>query len=399
MNIIDLEKKFFFQTYKRSPVVFVHGEGKYLWDDRGKRYIDFFSGVGVNIFGHCHPEIVKAIQNQTRNLIHTSNLYYAQPQVLLAEKLIKLSFPGRVFFSNSGAEANECAIKLTRKWGKKAGTRHEGRGRYEIIVFENSFHGRTLATLSATGQKKFHQGFEPLVPGFKYAKFNDLDSVERLVNPKTCAIMVELVQGEGGVNVARKEFIQGLKKICGVNKLLLIFDEIQTGLGRTGKIFAYENYGVKPDILTLAKGLAGGLPLGATIGSERIAHLFSYGDHGSTFGGNLVACSASLSVLGLLNQKVLSQVREVGRYFYESLKKLKEKHSCINDVRGLGLMLGVELSGSDGRGEKIVNKCLQRGLLINCTQKKVIRFLPPLTINKKDVDWATDILDEVFSKA
>jgi len=395
MNWTELEKKYILQTYKRNSIVLVRGKGKYLWDEQGRRYLDFFSGLGVNLFGHAHPRITKVIKEQTDNLIHTCNLYYTVPQILLAKKLVQLSFPGKVFFSNSGAEANECAIKLARRWGKSVRSVKSKVQRYEIIVFENSFHGRTLATLSATGQKKFHRGFKPLLSGFKYAKFNDLDSVKRLVNRKTCAIMVELIQGEGGVNVARKEFVQGLKRIAQGHHLLLIFDEIQTGLGRTGKLFAYENYGVKPDILTLAKGLAGGLPLGATIGNERVADLFTYGDHGSTFGGNLVACSVSLEILKMLTPKILSHVDEMGKYFLKKLKDLQKKYNFIKDVRGMGLMLGIEL---DFPGEKIVNKCLERGLLINCTQEKVLRFLPPLFITEKDVNWGVNILEQSFSK-
>jgi len=408
MNLIELEKRYFLPVFKRNPVVLVKGKGQYLWDEKGKRYLDFFSGLGVNLFGHNHPEIIKAVEKQLKDLVHTCNLYYTKPQILLAKKLIELSFPGKVFFSNSGAEANECAIKLARKWRGLAKNKEQRAKRYEIIVFENSFHGRTLATLTATGQKKFHHGFEPLVPGFKYAKFNDLDSVKRLVGPKTGAIMVELVQGEGGVNVAKKEFIQGLKHLAQTHHLLLIFDEIQTGLGRTGKLFAYEHYGVKPDILTLAKGIAGGLPLGVTIANQRVANLFAYGDHGSTFGGNLVACSASLQVLKLLDPKLLSQVREVGRYFYQHLKNLQMKYNFIKEIRGVGLMLALEISASPashrstgqagGLGEKIVSACLEKGLLVNCTQEKVIRFLPPLIINKKDVDQAINILDTVFSQ-
>lgn len=395
MNFIELEKKYFIPVFKRNPVVLVKGKGKYLWDEKGKRYLDFFSGLGVNLFGHGHPGIIKAVEKQLKDLVHTGNLYYTKPQILLAKKLIELSFPGKVFFSNSGAEANECAIKLARKYGKTVHRSPSTVNRYEIIVFENSFHGRTLATLTATGQKKFHHRFEPLIPGFKYAKFNDLDSVRRLVGPKTCALMVELVQGEGGVIVAKKEFIQGLKHLAQAHRLVLIFDEIQTGLGRTSKLFAYEHYGVKPDILTLAKGLAGGFPLGATIVNQKLANVFTYGDHGSTFGGNLVACSASLEVLKLLNPQLLSQVQEVGKYFYQELKKLQKKYNFIKEVRGIGLMLALELNFP---GAKIVSACLEKGLLVNSTQEKVLRFLPPLIINKKDVDWAINILDSVFSQ-
>ncbi|MCX5781541.1 MAG: aminotransferase class III-fold pyridoxal phosphate-dependent enzyme, partial [Elusimicrobia bacterium] len=267
------------------------------------------------------------------------------------------------------------------------------KGKNEIIVFENSFHGRTIATLSSTGQKKFHEGFEPILGGFKYAKFNDLNSVKKLISRKTAGIMIELVQGEGGVNIAEKDFVKGLKNLCKKNKLLLIFDEIQTGLGRTGKLFGYEHYGVTPDIFTLAKSLGGGLPLGATIVKENIASVFNYGDHGSTFGGNPVSCVASLEVLKGLNPSLLKKVLENGKYFVSKLQKLKEKNSFIKDVRGLGLMVGMEL---DFKGADIVKFCKVKGVLINCTNDKVLRFLPPLIINKKDIDKVIEILEDAF---
>ncbi|HAX61276.1 MAG TPA: aspartate aminotransferase family protein, partial [Elusimicrobia bacterium] len=337
----------------------------------------------------------KAIKSQSEKLIHVSNHYYTIPQITLAQSLSDLTLGGKVFFSNSGAEANECAIKLARKWGKRTGTRDEGRGtKYEIVTFKNSFHGRTIATLSATGQKKFHKGFEPLLGGFKFAEFNNLSSVEKIISPKTCAIIVEPVQGEGGVYPAKKEFLIGLRKLCNENKLLLIFDEIQCGLGRTGKIFAFKNYGVIPDILTIAKSLGGGLPVAATIAKNKVAEIFSFGDHGSTFGGNSVCCAAGIEVLKIVsNKKLLKNVKEVGNYFLSELRKLREKYDVIKDVRGFGLMLGAELKIN---GKEIVSKCLQKGLLINCTQDNVLRFLPPLNINKKDVDIAVSILADVL---
>lgn len=395
MNFFDLEKKYIFQTYKRNQVLFVKGKGKYLWDDKGKKYLDFFSGISVSSVGHCHPKIVKAIKSQSEKLIHASNLYYTKPQIELAKLLSDLSFSGKVFFSNSGAEANECAIKLVRKWGKRTGTRDRGRGnKYEIIAFKNSFHGRTIATLSATGQKKFHKGFEPFLSGFKFAEFNNLASVKNLISQKTCAIIVEPIQGEGGIYVAEKNFLKGLKYLCNKNKLLLIFDEIQCGLGRTGKIFAYKNYDVVPDILTIAKSLGGGLPIAATIAKKNVSGTFIFGDHGSTFGGNPVCCASAVETLKIISdKKLLRNVEETGNYFVSKLKKLQKEYSIVKDVRGLGLMLGVELKI---KGKEIVSRCQQKGFLINCTQNNILRFLPPLIIDKKDVDTAVSILSDVF---
>lgn len=395
MKIIELDKKYVFQTYKRNPVVIVKGKGQYVWDDKGKKYLDMFSGLSVCNLGHCHPRVTVAIEQQIKKLVHVSNLYYTEPSTLLAEKLINSSFPGKVFFSNSGAEANECAIKLARKYGNKriadSGQRIENR--YEIIVFKNSFHGRTLATLTATGQEKFHHGFEPLLPGFKYAEFNNLGSVKKLINNKTCAIMVEPIQGEGGLYPATKKFVRGLRKLCNQNRLLLIFDEIQCGMGRTGKLFAYQNYGVKPDIFTLAKSLANGLPIGATIARKETSELFVPGDHGSTFGANPISTAAALTVLKIMNRQFLNRVIVLGKYFISQLNELKNKYDFIKDVRGTGLMLAIEL---DFSGKDVVSACLENGLLINCTQDNVIRFLPSLITTKKDIDQTLDILEDVF---
>ncbi len=375
--------KFFIDTYKRFPVLFVKGKGQYLWDQHHKKYLDFFSGLGVCSLGHCHPLVAKEICRQAFTLIHVSNLFYCQSQIELAGELSgRFGDQGKVFFSNSGAEANEGAIKLARKWGNK-------QGKNAIISFENSFHGRTLATLAATGQKKFHQGFQPLPGGFVFAQFNDLDSVEKLVGEKTCAIIVEPIQGEGGVNPANPEFLPGLRKICQQKKILLIFDEVQSGVGRSGKFFAYEHDKIKPDIVTLAKGIAGGLPLGVTIASKEIAAVFQPGDHGSTFGGNPVSCAAALAVIKTIDQKFLQNVQAVGKYLTEQLGKLKKEFSFIQEVRGKGLMVGMELTIP---GKEIVNQCLESGLIINCTQEKVLRFLPPLIINKSDVDEALKVL-------
>jgi len=386
MNLINEEHTYMLQTYKRQNLVLARAKDKYVWDSRGKKYLDFFSGISVSNVGHCNPRVVAAIRRQAGKLIHVSNHYYVEQQVQFAAELVNASFPGQVFLSSSGAEANECAIKLARKRG------HPG-GRYEIISFINSFHGRTLATLSATGQMKFHKGFEPLVPKFRFAPFNDLAAAKKLITGKTAAIIVEPVQGEGGVNPASREFLKGLRALCDRHDMLLIFDEIQTGMGRTGTLFAYQQYGVTPDIMTLAKSLAGGLPLGATLVAKKLQHIFTYGDHGSTFGGNPVACAAAREVLKILTPAFLAKSRATGAYFRHGLEALVRRYPCIKEVRGRGLMLGMEL---DFPGKDIVQFCLERGLIINCTQDRVLRFLPSLTVTRHDVDTALKILEDAW---
>jgi acetylornithine/N-succinyldiaminopimelate aminotransferase len=378
----------FLKTYKKYNVVFVKGKGKYLYDDKGNKYLDFFSGLSVSNLGYQDKNLFNALIKQTKLLWHCSNLFYSLPQQKLAELLVKKTFPGKVFFSNSGAEANECAIKLVRKYGSKT-------NRYEIITFENSFHGRTIATLSATGQKKVQKGFEPLLQGFKYAKFNDINSVKKLINKNTVAIMIEPVQGEGGVIPAEQKFLKELRELCNKKNLVLIFDEIQTGFGRTGEFFAYQYYKVKPDIITLAKSIANGIPLGATVVDKKYSDVFDYGDHGSTFGGNLLACSVAVEVIKKIDKKLLAHVKEVGKYFYDKLLELKNKYKFVKSVRGVGLMLGMEL---DFPCRNVVEKCLQSGLVINVTQEKVLRFLPPLIIEKFDVDKVIKILDDIFKQ-
>lgn len=391
-NLIVSDNKFIMGTYKRYPLKVKKAKGKYIWSEAGRRYLDFFSGLSVNNLGHCHPQILKAIRQQLGRHLHISNMYYDSLQVELAERLVKLSIPGKVFFSNSGAEANECAMKLARKYGHLQGGKRKDR--YKIIVFDNSFHGRTLATLTATRQKKFQRGFTPLLPGFKQAKFNDLATVEKAISDSTCAIMVEPIQGEGGVRVATREFLTGLRSLCNKFRLLLIFDEIQSGMGRTGKMFAYQHYGVAPDILTVAKGVGGGLPLSAAIAKNEIANLFGYGNHGSTFGGNPVSVAAGLAAVRLLDEKLLENVEVVGNYLIRRLNELKAKYpKKIKQVRGLGLMVGMELNGE---GEKIVDRCFEEGVLINCTQEKVLRFLPPLIINNSDIDKLVGTLDKIL---
>ncbi len=378
--------KYFLNTYNRYDVTFVKGAGKYLYDTKGKRYLDFFCGLSVCNLGHCNKRLVSLLTVQAKKLWHCSNLYYTLPQVNLAKEIIKRTFEGKVFFSNSGAEANECAIKLVRKYGSK-------KGKYEIITFKNSFHGRTIATLTATGQKKFHKGFEPLPEGFKYAEFNNIESVKSLLSEKTVAVMVEPVQGEGGVVPAEKKFLTQLRDLCNKNGLILIFDEIQTGFGRTGKLFAFQYYNVKPDILTLAKSVANGIPLGITVVDKKYADVFEKGDHGSTFGGNLLACAVAVEVLKLINNRLLQKVEQVGKYFYNKLVELKNKYDFIISVRGVGLMLGMELTFP---ARSVVEKCLKYGVVINVTQEKVLRFLPPLIIEKNDVDKVVKVLDKIF---
>lgn len=384
----NLEKKYMLNVYKRFPIYFVKGKGMYLYDNKGKKYLDFLSGIAVNIFGYANSVLIKAIHNQSKKFTHVSNLFYTDTQVKLSKKLATLFGDGKVFLSNSGAEANECAIKFARKWGTA-----QNKNKYEIISFDKSFHGRTMATLSATAQEQMHEGYFPLISTFKYAEFNNIASVKKLLSSKTCACLLEIIQGEGGVRIANKNFVKELSKLCKQKNVLLILDEIQVGLGRTGKFFAYDHYGIKPDIVTLAKPLGGGLPLGATIVDEKISHIFSHGSHGSTFGGNPVACAAALKVLSMLDSKRLKYVSNIGDYFLSQLHKLKIRHKVIKNVRGKGLILGVELK-KDASG--IVNACLENGFIINVTQKNVVRFLPPFIVTKKEIDGLIKFLDNIL---
>jgi acetylornithine/N-succinyldiaminopimelate aminotransferase len=384
-EVFDSYKENIQPTYTKVPLVFVKGKGSVLIDINNKKYLDFFPGWGVGNLGHCHPKVMQAVRDQVSKLIFIPNNYYHIPQAKLAKELIYWSFPGKVFFCNSGAEANEAAIKLSRKFGG---------GRYEIITFENSFHGRTLAALSATGQKKYQSGFEPLVEGFKIVKFNDLEAVKSAITGKTVAIMLELIQGEGGINVAEKDFVLSLRKLCDERKLLLIIDEVQTGIGRTGKMFAYQNYGITPDIITLAKALGGGLPIGCMIVKKDIADTLTAGMHASTFGGGPVISKAALAVLRALHQdKLLINVKKMGEYLFILLNALQDRYEIIKEVRGMGLMVGVELTVP---GKDIVLKCMEKGLLINCTHDKVLRLMPALNITKKEIDKAINILESVI---
>ncbi len=373
-------------TYIKMPLVFVKGKGSYLWDIHNRRYLDFFPGWGVGNLGHCHPKIMSAVRDQVSKLIFVPNNYYHIPQARLAEELSRLSgFSAKIFFCNSGAEANEAAIKLARKFGK---------GRFEIITFLNSFHGRTLAALAATGQDKYKDGFQPLPKGFLSVPFNDLEAVRRATTDRTVAIMIELIQGEGGINVADSEFISGLRRFCDERRLLLIIDEVQTGIGRTGKFLAYQHYGIIPDVVTLAKSLGGGLPIGAMLVRRELANVLGQGSHASTFGGGCVVCKAALAVLRTIQRdKLLVNAKNLGEYLLAQLNSLRDKYQIIDDIRGKGLMIGIELKA---KAREVVEECVKRGLLINCTHERVLRVMPALNVNKKQVDQAIAILDEVL---
>jgi acetylornithine/N-succinyldiaminopimelate aminotransferase len=386
-SIQQMEAKYIINTYNRQPAVtpcLVRGEGSYVWDENGKKYLDFLSGLAVNIVGHCHPAVVEAIQKQAAILSHTSNLYYGGPQAELAKVLIDRSMPGgKVFFANSGAEANEAAIKLARK---------HGAGRYKIITAQRSFHGRTLAALSATGQPKYQKAFEPLVEGFSYAVFNDLKSFADLIDPQTAAIMIEPIQGEGGVYVADESFIKGLRELCDQKNLLLIFDEVQCGMGRTGKLWAFENWGATPDLLTAAKGLGGGLPIGALLVREPYTAVFQPGDHASTFGGNALVCSAALAVLEVLQRnQFLDEVTEKGAMIRAEFAKMAEEHSClIEEFRGMGLICALELGRPVAKA--VHEKCLAAGLLTNAIGETTLRLLPPLNVSREEIETALQII-------
>ena len=379
-------------TYAPSPISIVRGRGSRLYDLEGREYLDFVAGIAVNTLGHAHPDLVAAIQKQAQHLLHASNLYYTEPQVKLAKALVDHSFAKKVFFCNSGAEANEAAIKLVRRYAHQK----HGPDRYEIITMLNSFHGRTMATLTATGQEKVQKGFEPLLPGFKYVPLNNMPELEKALSAKTAAVMLELVQGEGGVHVADRTYLKSLRELCRQHDVLLVFDEVQTGMGRTGTLFAYEQLGVHPDIMTLAKGLGGGVPIGACLATDEAAAAFSPGAHASTFGGNPLACAAALAVLRvLLEGRVLEQSRRMGDYLAKGLLDLKDRLHIVKDVRGLGLLQGMELTIE---GKPVVDDCLARGLLINCTMERVLRFVPPLIITQHEIDRLLDTLSQILIK-
>ncbi|OGW86943.1 MAG: acetylornithine aminotransferase [Omnitrophica bacterium RIFCSPHIGHO2_02_FULL_46_11] len=382
-------EQFVLPTYVRSPLCLVKGKGSKVWDIEGHEYLDFFPGWAVSGLGHCHPAVINAIKNQARKILHIPNNYYGLRQLQLAEKIIERSFPGRVFFCNSGAEAMEAAIKFVRKFGSAS-------GRYEMITMEGAFHGRTLAALAATG--KYYKGFEPMPEGFKQVPFNNFEALKQAVGPKTIAIALELIQGEGGIQVAEIDYVRKIKALCEEKKLLLVFDEVQTGIGRTGKWFAYQHYGVEPDLMALAKSLGSGVPIGALVVNKRIKEeVLVPGTHASTYGGNPLVTAAGLAVFKAIEQgKLLRNAEEMGAYLKSKLTALKEKYSSIKEVRGIGLMLGMEL---DRPGAELVKQAREKGLLINCTQERVLRIMPAMIVTKRLIDKAVQILDQVFSEA
>ena len=379
-------------TYGRYPLVADCGEGSWLLDIDGKQYLDFLAGVAVNNLGHCHPKVVEAIQQQAGKLLHCSNFYHIPQQIELAELLCQHSFGDRVFFCNSGAEANEAAIKLVRKYSCE----NHSPERNEVITAVASFHGRTLAGISATGQDKVKEGFAPMLPGFKHVPFGDFEALRAAVGPNTCAIMLEPVQGEGGVNIPPAGYLQSVRELCDANQLLLIFDEVQVGCGRTGSLFAYQQEGVEPDVMTLAKALAGGPPIGAMISREKHAVALGPGTHGSTFGGNPLLAAAALAAMKVyLEDDVLENCRKMGSYLRGKLEELQDKFDFIVDVRGRGLILGLEMNIEGG---EMVKTALERGLLINCTVGKVLRFVPPLTVSQDEIDQMLKILTGIFDE-
>lgn len=389
-EIFAKDQASYLPVFSRYAIVLDHGDGGYVYDTNGRQYLDFLGGIAVNVLGHAHPTLVRAISSQAERLIHCSNLYYTQTQAEAAARLTNLSGLGKVFFGNSGAEANEGAIKLARKYAWR-----KDPAKVEIITAHHSFHGRTLAALTATGQPKYHEGFGPLPGGFSYVDYGDGDALEAAMSDKTCAVLLETIQGEGGVHVPPAGYWQRVRALCDRYDACLILDEIQSGMGRTGTFFAYAGFDVQPDIVTLAKGLAGGVPIGAFIAKDTVAAAFGPGDHGSTFGGNPLACAAALAVLDEMEKPdFLPHVREMGAYFQGQLEKLRQKYpALILSVRGRGLLLGAELSRP---GREIVDACLAEGAIINCTAENVLRFVPPLIVTKAQIDDLTAILDRIL---
>jgi len=387
---MERANKYMFQTYGRFPVTLVRGQGCRVWDENGEEYLDFVGGIAVCALGHSSPVVTHALEEQSRTLVHVSNLFYTTPQVDVAELLVKNSFADRVFFCNSGAEANEAAIKLARHYAREK----YGESRFTIISMDNSFHGRTMATLSATGQAKVRKGFDPLLPGFRFVPFNDVPSLESALDETVCAIMMEPIQGEGGVVCPEPGYLEKVRELCTKRDILLIFDEVQVGMGRTGKLFAHEHFGVTPDIMTLAKALGNGLPVGAMLATEELGKAFGPGTHATTFGGTPLVTAVCRAVLEtLLGDGWIEHCGSVGGYFKSRLEELREKYSFVREVRGYGLILGMEL---DLPGGPVVNACMDKGFLINCTQEKVLRFIPPLIVQKEEIDPLVDTLDEIF---
>lgn len=391
-EIFAKDKSDYLPVFARYNIVLDHGDGPYVYDTKGKKYIDFLAGIAVNVVGHNYKPLVEAVSQQASKMIHCSNLYYTEVQVEAAEKLKKLSGMDKVFFGNSGAEANEGAIKLARKYATNIDPE-----KIQIISALHSFHGRTLATLTATGQDHYHHGFGPLPAGFDYVPYNDIQALEAKMSDKTCAVMLEAIQGEGGVHIPDPDYLPKVRALCDKYNAVLIFDEVQCGMGRTGTFFGCQQFGVKPDIVTLAKGLAGGVPIGAFMATDKVANAFHAGDHGSTFGGNPLACAAACVVLdALIDGNLMENAKEIGAYLQSKFEEYKAKYpNLIKEVRGRGLILGMELTRP---GREIANECLDYGAIINCTAGNVLRFVPPLNITKAHVDELISVLDKVLPK-
>ncbi len=394
--VIGQYDRYVMHTYARSPLVLTKGKGSRVWDIEGHEYLDLFPGWGVSGLGHSHPWVMRALRGQAGRICHVSNNYYQPLQWRAAKKLVEVSFDGKVFFCNSGAEAVETSVKLARRWGASAQDEPGGGagGRYEIIVMEQSFHGRTMAALSATGQTKYQQGFEPLVPGFVRVPFNDLEAVRRAVTPKTCAVLLEPIQGEGGIHVGTEEFLRGVRGLCDERQLLLICDEVQSGMGRTGRWFAHQHAGITPDVLLLAKSLGGGFPIGAVVAKREVADLLTPGTHATTYGGNPLGCACILAVCDVIEQEgLLERVAALSRYLIKRLTALKARCPLIAEIRGRGFMVGLELTID---GKPVVDACRAKRLLINCTQERVLRLLPAMTITRAQLDRGLGILAEVL---
>jgi len=385
---MELYSKYVIANYKRLPRVIVKGEGSYLYDADGNKILDMFPGWAVSGIGHCHPKVVDAIRKQAGELLHIDNTFYSEQQGLLAKLVSERGFGGKCFFCNSGAEANEGALKLARL--------ATAEGKYKFITAEGSFHGRTFATVTATAQPKYHEGFLPLLPGFIYVPYNDISALEKAFTDEVCAVMIEPIQGEGGINVATKEYVEAIRQLCDEKGAVMIFDEVQTGMGRTGKWFAYQHNDVEPDIMTLAKALGGGVAIGAMMAKEELAAKLVPGKHASTFGGNCIACAAGIAVVEAIEEdNLIENAVKMGEYAKQKLEQLGEKYDIIKEVRGKGLMIGVQLSSP---GAEIVDKCLARGLRINCTNNTVLRFMPAMIVTKEQIDEAINILDSVMGE-
>ena len=389
MEIVNEGSKYVLNTYKRNPIAFIKGEGARVWDADGKEYIDFLAGIAVNSMGYNNKKLIDAICGQAENILHSSNLFWVEKQAHLAKLLCQNSFGDKVFFCNSGTEANEAAIKLVRKYS----INKYNKDRFVIVSMVNSFHGRTMGALSATGQEKYHTNFLPMLQGFRYAQFNNIESFDSSIDDTVCAVFMEPIQGEGGINPVDNEYIKKVREICSAKDIILIFDEVQCGMGRTGTMFAYEQIGVIPDIMTLAKGLAGGVPIGAMVVNEKLNSILMPGDHGSTFGGNHLACAAGCTVIEELLGGVLHNVKNMSAYLVEKLYEIKKDVNSIEYIKGMGLMIGIKLTIDSG---VVVEKCLEKGLIINSLGNNIVRMVPPLVISKNDIDSAMEIIRSVL---